>query len=154
MEGFTHLGELVGSLAADPATTDHPIKRQFLCDGEFLTANLAIIQNAGNALHTQPHHDEVVVVLDGEVDFRVGDTTRRVQPGDLVFIPRTRVHGPILAEGDRLVALSVFAPHFDPGKPDNFVWERDTANAAEPEIGPGAVHSMGAPGARRGGGRR
>jgi quercetin dioxygenase-like cupin family protein len=73
----------------------------FLCDGEFLTANLAIVQDAGNALHTQPRHDEVVVVLDGEVDFRVGDTIRRVQPGDLVFIPRDTLHGPILADGDR-----------------------------------------------------
>jgi quercetin dioxygenase-like cupin family protein len=133
MESFTRLGELVRSLEADPATTDHPIKRQFLCDGEFLTANLAIVQDAGNALHTQPHHDEVVVVLEGEVDFRVGDTIRRMQSGDLVFIPRNTLHGPILAEGDQLAALSVFAPHFDPGKPDNFVWERDTAAAAEPE---------------------
>jgi mannose-6-phosphate isomerase-like protein (cupin superfamily) len=94
MELFTRLGDLVRSLQADPATSDHPIKRQFLCDGEFLTANLAIVEEAGNALHTQHHHDEVVVVLDGEVDFRVGDTIRRVQPGDLVFIARNTVHGP------------------------------------------------------------
>lgn len=52
MELFTRLGELVRSLEADPATTNHPIKRQFLCDGEFLTANLAIVEEAGNALHT------------------------------------------------------------------------------------------------------
>ena len=132
MESFTRLGELVRSLAADPATIHHPIKRQFLGDGEFLTANLAIVQDAGNALHTQPHHDEVVLVLDGEVDFRVGDTIRRVQPGDLVFIPRHTLHGPILADGERLAALSVFAPHFDPARPDNFVWERDTADATKP----------------------
>ena len=132
MEGFTRLGELVRSLEADPATTDHPIRRQFLCDGEFLTANLAIVQEAGNALHTQPHHDEVVVILEGEVDFRVGDTIGRVQPGDLVFIPRNTLHGPILAEGERLSALSVFAPHFDPARTDNFVWERDTADATKP----------------------
>jgi len=130
MEAFTRLGELVRSLEADPATADHPSKRQFLYDGEFLTANLAIVEQAGNALHTQPHHDEVVVVLDGEVDFRVGDTIRRVQPGDLVFIARNTRHGPILADGERLAALSVFAPRFEPGKPDNFVWERDNADTA------------------------
>lgn len=71
-------------------------------------------------------------MLEGEVDFRVGDTIRRVQPGDLVFIPRNRLHGPVLAGGERLTALSVFAPRFDPGKPDNFVWERDTADATAP----------------------
>ncbi len=48
MEAFTRLGELVRSLEADPATADHPIKRQFLYDGEFLTANLAIVEQAGN----------------------------------------------------------------------------------------------------------
>ena len=132
MELFTRLGEVMRSLQADPATTDQPIKRQFLCDGEFLTANLAIVEEAGNALHTQHHHDEVVVVLDGEVDFRVGDTIQRVQPGDLVFIARNTVHGPMLADGERLAALSVFAPRFDPGKPDNFVWERDNADTAGP----------------------
>ena len=132
MEGFTRLGELVRSLAADPATIHHPIRRRFLCDGEFLTANLAVVQEAGNALHTQPHPDEIVVILEGEVDFRVGDPIGRVQPGDLVFIPRNTRHGPILAEGDRLAALSVFAPHFDPARPDNFVWERDTVDATKP----------------------
>lgn len=130
MEAFTRLDDVVRSLEADPATADHPIKRQFLCDGEFLTANLAIVEAAGNALHTQPHHDEVVVVLYGEVDFRVGDTIRRVQPGDLVFIARNTLHGPILTDGERLAALSVFAPRFDRDKPDNFVWERDNADTA------------------------
>jgi mannose-6-phosphate isomerase-like protein (cupin superfamily) len=72
------------------------------------------------------------VGLNGEVDFRVGDTIRRVQPGDLIFVPRKTLHGPILADGDRLAALSVFAPRFDPGKPDNFVWERDTVDTAGP----------------------
>jgi len=33
MEQFTRLGELVRSLEADPATTDHPIKRQFCATG-------------------------------------------------------------------------------------------------------------------------
>ena len=132
MEGFTRLGELVRSLEADSATIHHPIRRHFLGDGEFLTANLAVVQEAGNALHTQPHPDEIVVILEGEVDFRVGDPIGRVQPGDLVFIPRNTRHGPILAEGDRLAALSVFAPHFDPARPDNFVWERDTVDATKP----------------------
>ena len=53
-------------------------------------------------------------------------------PADLVFIPRNMLHGPILAAGERLAALSVFAPHFDPARPDNFAWERDTADATKP----------------------
>lgn len=97
-----------------------------MCYGEFLTANLAVVEHTGNALHTQPHHDEVVVIVEGEVNFRVGGETRQVQPGDVVFIPRNTTHGPVLTDGERLVALSVFGPHFDPNAPDNFVWDRDT----------------------------
>ena len=50
MERFTRPGELVRSLEADPATIHHPIERQFLCDGEFLTANLAIGPGAGQPM--------------------------------------------------------------------------------------------------------
>lgn len=105
MQNFTRPSELVRALQTDPATAAHPIKRAFLCDGEFLTANLAVVEHTGNALHTQPHHDEVVVIVEGEVNFRVGDETRQVRPGDVVFIPRNTLHGPVLDGGDRLVAL-------------------------------------------------
>ncbi len=130
MRTFARPSELARALQTDPATAAHPIKREFLCDGEFLTANLAVVEHAGNALHTQPHHDEFVVIVEGEVDFRVGDETRRVQPGDVVFIARNTIHGPVLTAGERLVALSVFAPHFDPNDPANFVWNRDTDRSA------------------------
>lgn len=127
METFTNLEDAVRSLEADPDTAGHPIKRQFLCRGDGLTANLAVVEGTGGAgaLHVQPHHEEVVVVLDGEVDFRVGDEVRPVQPGALVFIPRGALHGPLPAQGQRMAALSIFAPRFDPSRADNFVWERD-----------------------------
>ncbi len=130
MRTFARPHQLAQALQTDPATAAHPIKRQFLYDGEFLTTNLAVVEHIGNALHTQPHHDEVVVIVDGEVDFRVGDETRRVQPGDVVFIPRNTIHGPVLTGGERLVALSVFAPHLDPNDPANLVWDRDTDRSA------------------------
>lgn len=127
METFTKLGDALRSLEADPATAGHPIKRQFLCRGDGLTANLAVVEGTAGAgaLHVQPHHEEVVVVLEGEVDFRVGDEITSVRPGDLIFIPRATPHGPLPAEGQRMAALSIFAPRFDPTRTDNFVWERD-----------------------------
>ncbi|HZA56659.1 MAG TPA: cupin domain-containing protein [Candidatus Udaeobacter sp.] len=124
MSHFVNLYEKLRAMETDPSTASDPIKRTFLCDGQYLTANLGIIRESGNALHTQPAHDEVVVILEGEAEFRVGDEMRRVGPGDLVFIPRNTLHGPILREGARFSALSVYAPFFNRSK-KNIEWERD-----------------------------
>ena len=91
-----------------------------------LTTNVSILEESGNALHTQNGHDELVLVLEGDVDFRVGEETRQVQPGDLVFIPKDTLHGPILPKAGRFAALSVFAPFFDRTK-QNIEWQRDTS---------------------------
>lgn len=125
MSNFVNLSEAIQSMETDPSTAAQPIKRMFVADGEFLSANVSILQEAGDALHTQKSHDEIVVVLEGDVDFRVGDETRQVGPGDLIFIPRDTIHGPVIEEGQRFAALSVFAPYFDRGKP-NIEWERGT----------------------------
>jgi len=124
MSNFVNLDEAIESMSTDPSTADQPIKRMFIADGEFVSANVSILEEPGDALHTQPCHDEIVVVLEGDVDFRVGDENRRVGPGDFIFIPRNTLHGPIIEPGQRFAALSVFAPFFDRGKP-NIDWERD-----------------------------
>ncbi len=126
MGTFVNIRETLKAMQTDPATTGDPIKREFVCDGEFLTANLSILEESGDALHTQKGHDELVLVLEGEIDFRVGEETRRVRPGDLVFIPKDTIHGPILGDGGRFAALSVFAPFFD-RKQKNIEWQRDKA---------------------------
>ncbi|WP_416383218.1 cupin domain-containing protein [Marinobacter sp. F4218] len=64
--------------------------------------------------------------MEGNVDFKVGNETKRVSPGDLVFIPRNTLHGPVLEPGQRFAALSVFAPYFDRSR-NNLVWDRDSA---------------------------
>jgi quercetin dioxygenase-like cupin family protein len=124
VSNFLNLSEAIESMATDPSTATQPIKRMFIADGEFVSANVSILEEPGDALHTQTSHDEIVVVLEGDVDFRVGDERRRVGPGDFVFIPRNTVHGPILEAGQRFAALSVFAPFFDRSK-SNIDWKRD-----------------------------
>jgi quercetin dioxygenase-like cupin family protein len=111
-------------MKADESTAGQPIKRMFVADGEFMSANVSILEEAGNALHTQASHDEIVVVLEGDAEFRVGEESRLVAPGDLIFIPRNTAHGPIIRMDEKFAALSVFAPHFDRRKP-NIDWERD-----------------------------
>lgn len=124
MSNFVNLNQALRSMATDPSTASQPIKRMFVADGDFMSANVSVLQEPGDALHTQGAHDEIVVVLEGDVEFRVGAEVQRVGPGDLIFIPRNTVHGPIIGEGQRFAALSVFAPFFDRGKP-NIRWERD-----------------------------
>lgn len=126
MSYFENLNQIVKSLEADESTKNDPIKRTFVFDGRHLTANIGIVRDSGNALHTQKHHDELLVIIEGNVDFKVGDEVKKVSQGDLVFIPQNTLHGPILEEGQSFAALSVFAPYFDKSK-NNIEWDRDSA---------------------------
>lgn len=85
--------------------------------------NVNILEVSEDVIHIQPDHDELVLVLEGKCEFRVGDETRRVVTGDLIFIPRNTVHGPIIDTG-RVALLSIFAPYFDRTK-KNIRWSRD-----------------------------
>lgn len=123
-EHFIRLHETLRGLETDPTTANDPIKRMFLCDGEHVSANVNILEDIGDAIHIQPLHDELVLILEGECGFRVGDEMRRVKAGDLIFIPRDTVHGPIIDSG-RVAVLSIFAPFFDRSR-KNIRWSRDS----------------------------
>ncbi|MDX1304544.1 cupin domain-containing protein [Photobacterium sp.] len=125
MAYFQNLEQIVASLEADESTKCDPIKRTFVFDGEHLTANVGVVRDTGNALHIQKNHDELLVIIEGNVDFKVGEEIKNVNKGDLVFIPKATLHGPILKEGQSFAALSVFAPHFDRTK-DNIEWDRES----------------------------
>jgi quercetin dioxygenase-like cupin family protein len=124
VNNFVNIRELLQSLAVDPSTAADPVKRMFIFDGEYLTANVATGGEAGSALHTQPAHDEIIIVLEGEAEFRVGDETRHVGPGDIVFIPQNTLHGRVQTNTPKWAALSIYAPFFDRGK-KNIRWERE-----------------------------
>jgi mannose-6-phosphate isomerase-like protein (cupin superfamily) len=120
---FHRLEDALRNLATDPATAADPIKRTFLCDGQDVSCNVNILEKNADVIHIQPNHDEIVLVLQGECGFRVGEETRRVKSGDLIFIPRNTVHGPVIDSG-RVALLSIFAPFFDRTK-KNIRWSRD-----------------------------
>jgi mannose-6-phosphate isomerase-like protein (cupin superfamily) len=120
---FVRLREALRTLATDPATANDPIKRTFLCDGQYVSANVSILEDTGDAIHIQPSHDELVLILEGECGFRVGEETHRVTAGDLIFIPRDTIHGPIIDNG-RIALLSIFAPFFDRSQ-KNIRWSKD-----------------------------
>lgn len=125
MTYFQNLRQIVDTLEADETTKNDPIKRTFVIQGQHLTGNVGVVGESVNALHTQANHDEVLVIIDGGVRFRVGEEVKTVSDGDLVFIPQGTLHGPELEDGQTFSALSVFGPLFDPTK-NNIQWERDS----------------------------
>ena len=123
MSNFINLNDIVKRFQTDPATQNDPVKRMFICDGESITANIASSTGNEAKLHTQPEHDEIVIVIDGEAEFRVGEEVRRIGPGDFVFIPRNTIHGRVRTITESMSALSIYAPYFDRNK-ENIVWEK------------------------------
>lgn len=73
---------------------------------------MSILENTGDALHIQSLHDELVLILEGEWGFRVGDEVQGVRARDLIFIPKDTLHGPVI-DKRRIALLSIFAPYFD-----------------------------------------
>ena len=64
VSNFVNLKEAVRSMETDQTTASQPIKRMFVIDGDFVSANVSVLEETGNTLHTQASHDEIVVVLD------------------------------------------------------------------------------------------
>ncbi len=124
MSNCVNLNEIVKNFQTDASTADDPVKRMLICDMESMTANIASSLGDGSKLHTQPDHDEIVIVIDGEAEFRVGDEVYRIGPGDFVFIPRNTLHGRVRTITDSMSALSIYSPFFDRTK-ENIVWEKD-----------------------------
>jgi mannose-6-phosphate isomerase-like protein (cupin superfamily) len=124
MSNCVNLNEIVKNFQTDASTANDPVKRMFICDMESMTANIASSSGDGSKLHAQPDHDEIVIVIDGEAEFRVGDEVYRVGPGDFVFIPRNTLHGRVRTITSSMSALSIYAPFFDRTK-ENIVWENE-----------------------------
>jgi quercetin dioxygenase-like cupin family protein len=91
--------------------------------GEFVSAGALVTKGTGIRLHRQPRHEELLIVLAGEADFRLGDETRRVRAGNLIFVPRNTVHGTVATHAEPLSFLSILAPQFDLTK--DVRWEDD-----------------------------
>lgn len=91
------------------------VKWSYLNYGEFCTLNVVQVLNPkGIPFHTHDDHDEIVQVLDGECEARVGDERRVLKKGDTMFVPKGTPHG----VSKVCTLLSIYGPAFDPQKPD------------------------------------
>ena len=72
---------------------------------------LSVVDLAANSsvpLHSHSH-EQAGIVLEGEMDFTIGDETRRLQVGDLYIVPGHVVHG-VEVGSQPARALDIFSP--------------------------------------------
>lgn len=117
MGNFQNIGEILQHIAK-AAAADAPAVKP-LAIGQDMAA--AVVRSAtADGLHRQPHHEELLIVLEGEGDFRVGEETRSVKAGDFIFVPRDTVHGTVASHVEPLTYLSMISPLIDLQK--DVVW--------------------------------
>jgi mannose-6-phosphate isomerase-like protein (cupin superfamily) len=64
-------------------------------------------------LHLHQAHSEVVIILSGKGNMRLGKEKVKISKGDLVFIPKGTVHSVTATSRKPLKLLSIQVPHFD-----------------------------------------
>lgn len=75
--------------------------------GKIMMVEVSFKAGGVGAVHAHPH-DQATYCLRGEFDFTVGAETRRLGPGDSVFIPGEATHGTVCKADGAL--LDVFTP--------------------------------------------
>jgi quercetin dioxygenase-like cupin family protein len=104
------------------------------------TLNLSISQpGAEFAQHVHDYSDDTILVLDGEVNLRQGDSLRLFKAGECAFVPTGQIHGTVTAGKVDAVMISFQNP------PDLILYtgardsKRPGAAAPKGVITPGAV---------------
>lgn len=105
-----------------------------------LTLNLSVSQAGSEfAQHVHDSSDDTILVLQGEVDLRQGDSRRKFRTGECAFVPAGQIHGTITTGPGDNTMISFQTP------PDMVLYTgaRDSSKpgAAPPQgvITPGAV---------------
>ncbi len=103
---------------ANPVLAGETFRVTHLQRTERSTSAVCSIEAGGGLRpHIHHHHDEVIVFLEGEADFRLGDEIRQVRAGDVAVVPAGTAHATMNA-ATRVVIAAVFAPNFDPENED------------------------------------
>lgn len=81
-----------------------------------MLVRLELEANSVVPLHTHPH-EQAGMVLEGELDFTLGDETRHLTAGDSYIVPSNVTHGVTMGSAPA-VALDVFSPPREEYKTD------------------------------------
>jgi quercetin dioxygenase-like cupin family protein len=101
-----------------PVPEGEPFRLVFVQHTERSSTAVARVRPGGGIKpHIHREHDEIITLLEGEAEFRIGDETRTVRAGETVSVPAGIVHAPFRSAGGCLF-VTVFAPAFDPDAPD------------------------------------
>lgn len=73
----------------------------------------------GPPIHIHHSSEELFYVLQGQMDFQVGDQRVSATPGTLVMVPRGTVHAPLVVGSEQARFLVMFAP----AGPDGLFYE-------------------------------
>jgi quercetin dioxygenase-like cupin family protein len=95
-DGGRPLADAVFTMPDDAETIRSAVStHRVLCDLPQLTAIDMTFQPVFEGVdpHTHPDHADAFYVLEGEVEFRVGDEPRLARPGTFVVAPPETVHG-------------------------------------------------------------
>ena len=70
------------------------------------------VSKPGNefAQHVHDYSDDTILVLEGEVDLRQGDTKRRFKAGECAFVPTGQIHGTVTAGTGEAIMISFQNP--------------------------------------------
>lgn len=65
----------------------------------------------------QHHQEQIIVVLEGELEFTVGSQTQIVGPGQVIHVPSQTPHGGRVHSPDRVLTIEAFHPVRDDFRP-------------------------------------
>lgn len=103
------LEELVARVALEPGEA----RRAEEIGRDAHTSHHVLAMRGGESPHRHEGHELLVVVLRGHGTMRLGDETRPVGPGSVLYVPRGAVHAFANRSGEPAVAYAVYSPPFD-----------------------------------------
>lgn len=123
MGNFHNLDDALRALSELPPEEGIiPVKA--LTVGEGVVAGVLWFDATGGC-HRHAGHEELLIVLKGDGDFRVGDEVRTVHPGDYIYVPRGALHGTV-SPGEAFALLSIITPPIDLAS--DIVFEKERPN--------------------------
>ncbi|MEM7345029.1 MAG: cupin domain-containing protein [Chloroflexota bacterium] len=91
-----------------PATEMTPeINRRFITGEKVMSVYLSMDKGGVIPNHHHPH-EQITHVISGKIEYTVGDETRVMSPGEVVFIPPNLPHTGVALEETRMI--EVFSP--------------------------------------------